>query len=269
MKKLYILVIALLIIGKVSFSQIILSENFSGGVVPSTFTMYCDAQTTYYTNFQGVAWTVGKYDFNVDTTNYVAASTSYFTSVLTADRWLVTPSLTIPAGSSYKFGFKCRNLDASYKDSLKVMVSTTGNAKANFTTTLFVSADDTIWTNHVLPLSSYAGQTIYVAIVNQSTDKYIVLIDNIQVGAGVGVNETTVENNYINIYPTSLVDNFNVSSSSNVKSIRIVNMLGQVVSNQQYNSKNITVNTSNLKAGVYFLQVESVTGKTSKKFIKQ
>jgi len=260
MKKVSLFLI-LILIGKLSYSQLIYQEDFSGGgSIPSVFTLYCDTQTTTYTNFQNNAWIVGKFD-PIDTSNYVAATTSSFAyGSLTADRWMITPSITIPVGSSPYLGWRSKNYNLNLKDSLQVKISTTGIDKASFDTTLYNAADDTSWTNHVCSLASYAGQNIYLAFVDQSTDKFILLLDDIQIGNSVGIKETTTEKDYVNVFPNPASNLININANNTIKKINLFNALGQVVMTVENKSKSISLNISHLKQGFYTLNIETERG---------
>ncbi|MEI6820460.1 MAG: choice-of-anchor J domain-containing protein [Bacteroidota bacterium] len=259
MKKIYVLLIVILI-GKLSYSQFIYQEDFSSGSIPSTFTLYTDTQTTNYSNFQNKAWIVGKYD-PIDTGDFVAATTSYFAyGAFTADRWMITPSIAIPTGSSASLGWKSKNYNLNERDNLQVMLSTTGVNKTDFTTTLFNGADDTSWTNHVYPLAAYAGQNIYLAFVDQSTNKFILILDDIQVGESVGINETTNDKVFVNVYPNPASNYINIKTNNNIKKLKLFNALGQVVLTNENKSKSISLNISQLKQGFYTLSIETERG---------
>lgn len=107
------------------------------------------------------------------------------------DQWLITPQLTGVASTDvltfwiYKFSV--------YNDSLQVLVSTTGNATANFNNVLadlFFGANDTGWTQLSYPLAAFAGQDIYIAFREHVADNFndggAFFLDLVQAGAGGG-----------------------------------------------------------------------------------
>lgn len=79
-----------------------------------------------------------------------------------------------------------------------------------------------------------------------------------------GVDEV-VESSILNIYPnpTNSVLNIEVKENTNIK---IVNLLGKTLAEQQLNTDINTINVSNLPSGVYYIQTRN--GSTTK-FIKQ
>jgi hypothetical protein len=72
--------------------------------------------------------------------------------------------------------------DPSNPDGYLVKISTTGTATASFSTTLLtVSAENPSWNARSLSLNAYAGQTVQIAFVNNSTDLYLLFLDNVKV----------------------------------------------------------------------------------------
>jgi hypothetical protein len=60
----------------------------------------------------------------------------------------------------------------------------------------------------------------------------------------------------INLYPNPVNDILNISSSDNIKSLEIKDLLGRIVySSLDINSKSISLNTSNFRNNVYLLSL--------------
>ena len=109
-----------------------------------------------------------------------AASTSYYSPIGTSSDWLISPQFTVPANAVLEWDAIA--FDGFYPDGYQVKISTTGTAVANFTTNLFTIGDENdTWTNRGVSLTTYSGQTVYVAFVNNANDKFILLLDNIKV----------------------------------------------------------------------------------------
>lgn len=83
----------------------------------------------------------------------------------------------------------------------------------------------------------------------------------------VGMNDQTKAT--VMIYPNPVTDVVNVSASSNIRVVQIYNLLGQVVLSQTADSKKISINTTDLKSGVYDLKVILSDGSLDKKIIVQ
>ena len=71
---------------------------------------------------------------------------------------------------------------------------------------------------------------------------------------------------YFSYYPNPVKDvlNLNLNAGLELKQVNLYNSLGQYV----YSSKTTTIDTSNLTSGLYFIEVETNKGKSSKRLIK-
>lgn len=113
--------------------------------------------------------------------NYAAMSTSWYTPAGTSNDWLISPQISLTAASTLKWDAKAQ--DPDFPDGYKVMLSTNGgNTVADFTVQLFTTAgENSEWVTREASLSAYTGQTIRVAFVNNSNDKFMLLVDNVKV----------------------------------------------------------------------------------------
>ncbi len=167
----------------------IFSENFEGvpltsgtGNLPANWVQYnVDGLTpAANVNFMGSdAWKVR----SVNNTK-AAISTSWYNPAGTSNDWMVTPSISIPASGNIFLKFKEYAPDAAYPDGYQVYISTTGNTVADFTGTAALTvaaANSNELTTKLVDLSAYLGQTIYIAFRNNSNDKFLLYIDDVEV----------------------------------------------------------------------------------------
>jgi hypothetical protein len=153
----------------------------------SQWTLYNQDNLTPNTNVSYVngAWVQSLSEFD----NNVALSTSWYTPAGVSNDWMVSPAISLPSGSSTLY-WQARAYDATYPDSYKVYVSTTGNTPSDFTTPLLTVGNGTLtgesntWQNKSIDLSSFAGQTVYIAFQNFSNDMFLLGIDNVYVVSG-------------------------------------------------------------------------------------
>jgi len=126
--------------------------------------------------------------------SYVAAAFSWNSTAYNADNWLITPQLTL--GGVIKFWV---NTNGSYPDDFEVKLSTSGNAVANFTTTLRpmgpAPSDD--WTEISIDISAYEGRTGYIAIHHVYYDGNYLLIDDFSMSGYNWTNTTATGTNII------------------------------------------------------------------------
>lgn len=174
MKKTVLTLLVLFISGNL-FAQVLLNEEFNNGM-PSGWTMINDSNNPYHQEFSRLAWA---YRSNEGNPAGCMATTSYFQPSAQADRWLITSRVTIPT-SGYVLTFEAQNTNEQWHDHITVLVSTTGNSKQNFTPIDTVTPDDD-WTEFIIDLSEYAGESVYVAFADQTIDGYIVEIDNVKI----------------------------------------------------------------------------------------
>lgn len=254
----------------------VFSESFEeiADLQTAGWTLYNDTNTpygTYATAFPNawrtIAWTA-------EAGNTVATSPSWFTTLSPADRWLITPSITVPANSTVSLEFFARSHDVSpYDDGFKVKISTTNTAKASFSNILAVAhavnapiADLT--TPYTVDLSAYAGQTIYLAWVNDYTNGNLLSIDDIEVTASplMAVNDVSKKN--LTLYPNPTVDYFTINNANDIVSVKVYDISGKVVKSKLEAVDN-RFDISNLENGVYTVSIETKTGTVSKKIIKK
>jgi len=118
-----------------------------------------------------------------------------------AEDWMVSPQFTVDATQHFlSFSNAVFNTD-DYQSVLTVRVSTgSQTTHADFTivdtqteTQIRNGATSTSFTNHVVDLNSYIGQTIYVAFVWAQNNGDAVAIDNVNMQAGVNASLNIAE----------------------------------------------------------------------------
>ncbi len=137
------------------------------------------------------AWEVRE-DFAEDSNNCVAFATSWYSPAGAANDWMWTPAIgPIPAGNSV-LSWRAKNYDAAYLDGYEVRVMTAptvptggtgviGNQITNSTVVYSNAAEPTVWSSHTVDLSSYVNQTVYIGFRLTSTDKFLLVIDDVTV----------------------------------------------------------------------------------------
>lgn len=195
MKKL----ILLLFSGVFSFfinAQEIFSFDFSGDPT-GQFIVYDLDGNTPTADMQGIGFKVGSpwvpMRESASSANLFYGSTSSYKPVGQANDWLVTKALEIPS-SGCVLEWKSQAYDPKKRDGLKIFISTKSQKIEDFPQTPVWeveeeeagSADpDKIegeWVEHSVSLDEYAGKTVYIAFVNQSNNKSIILLDDLWVG---------------------------------------------------------------------------------------
>ena len=157
---------------------VVFSDGFENGM--SQWTIHTEGETAS-------GQTDGWFPFNPSTSSIgaahggdmVASAWSWNSDVIDADNWLITPQ--VPLGGTLKFWVYA---NTAYPDSYEVLLSTSGNANANFTTTLQAMAPAPTtgeWTEVTINLSQYAGQQGYIAFHHEDYDENYLFIDDVQI----------------------------------------------------------------------------------------
>jgi len=118
----------------------------------------------------------------------MAMSVSYYSGAVHANTWLISPKLVLPTTTDSLTLSWWHRVSSYYPTELyDVLISTTTNDIAAFTTTLLaVSPDSTNeYIQNIVDLTPYAGQPIYLAFHHHdSYDQNYLVIDDIEVFQG-------------------------------------------------------------------------------------
>lgn len=159
---------------------VIYFEDFSAGVMPSDYILYDEDGLTPANSvgFVNDAWIV--YENLQDSTEFTALSTSWYEPPGQADDWMVLPKMNIPQGAV--INWKAITYDNSYADGYQIRVSTTDSAVSSFTHVLVnIAEENNTWTNRTASLNNFAGQDVYIAFRNNSYDKFLLAINEIEI----------------------------------------------------------------------------------------
>lgn len=195
MMKKYLLLFSFLGLPLATHSQELFSFDFSED--HTGFFVVYDEGNTPSTEMKAIGFDIGKpwvpIRESADSKNLFYGSTSSYTPAGQADDWLVTKGISIPSADCV-LEWKSQSYDPKKRDGLKIFISTTGQKQADFPGTPVWEVEeeeagsanpDVIegeWIKHSISLNAYAGQTIYIAFVNQSNDKSMIFLDDIWVG---------------------------------------------------------------------------------------
>ncbi len=143
-----------------------------------------DHQVAYVNN----AWT-RREDFNLNMADSCAFSTSFYSPPGTANDFMWTPLI----GALYdncELSWKAKVYDAAYADGYEVRIMTVqptggpgdiGNQLTHSTVLFSTTGENNAWTTHTVDLSAYIGQTVYIGFRNNSVDKFLLAIDDIEI----------------------------------------------------------------------------------------
>lgn len=190
-------------------------------------------------------------------TDSAAYSTSWYAPAGASDDWMWTPAITVPANAQLKWNAKAQ--DAAYPDGYEVRImaqptNPTGSAgvlgnMVSASTQLFTTAAEaSTWTAHTISLSAYAGQSVKIALRNNSNDKFLLLIDDVEVSVNLNndVALTTVDAiSEYTLVPLAQVPGAGYPISAVVTNNGLANASQVSLAVTVYNSANAVVHTGN------------------------
>lgn len=256
-----------LLIGSFSFAQTtVLFDSFETGI-PLYYTMINNdgftpnAAVSEYTE----AW-ISATDPD-DASNKVASSTSYFDPVGRADRWLVSPQITLGAFGNI-LSWNAKSHDGSYPEDYYILLSTTTNDFASFTDTLGLVIDESqYWTNYEINLSEkgYDNETVYIAFGLRTYDGFKMYLDSVYLRKDDPAGITSLNNELsFNVYPNPTNDIINIDFDGYLDRIRVLSVTGKEI----HAGKDKSINLSSIESGIYFVELSSGNSKAVKRIIK-
>ncbi len=205
------------------------------------------------------------------------------------DDWVYTDSLKIQTGDSLIFWMLLGSDSTfqNYSDSMQVRVSLfpdPGFPSDKLATIIAPDTNSNVWTIHNFDLSSYAGQTIYIAFryyMDVSDNGLWCNIDDMLIGnrSAIGVQPigTTVPHsfalrqNYPNPFNPKTNIEFDIPRGDQVK-IVLFNMLGQEVRTilnefKEAGSYKVDFDASSLASGTYYYRITTGDYTDTKKMV--
>lgn len=264
MKKLLALCLVFVGVSK-GASQTIFSEDFSSitNLTAAGWTLYNDGFTPNgYQDIFPEAWAV--VEWAVESPNSTVSSTSQLDEGFAADRWLISPPISIsPSIAGATLNFKANSIDGfPLADGFTLKISTTNTAKSSFTTLLTVahapitSIESTSFT--VVNLAAYAGQTIYLAWVEDTLGGNILNVDDINVSQTL-LSVPNFESSQFSVYPNPVKDIARILSATDTTyDVQIYDSYGRCVNTiEGVTKRECEIDMSSYSAGVYFLKMNS------------
>lgn len=236
-----------------------------------------DCWQTVDADGDGYTWNIiSSEEISFDGMNSVR-SESYRNGVgaLTPDNYLITPSLEITDGDSLYYVVKA--IDGNYPaENYSVLVSTTGTEIADFTDEIFSEVlEDGDYHGRSADLSSFAGQTIYIAFRHYDvTDQFAMVLDAIYL-PGVTCNPTGVRELAkfeSTLYPNPATNEINITSTLKGDAVvSIFDATGRLImkTNVFLSNQTLNQNISDLEKGMYTVEIRNADGVATSRFVKQ
>jgi flagellar hook protein FlgE len=178
MKKISTILFVFLLVGTLH-AQVLFQQDFEEGIAPMTLVDADGRPPHANVAAYAAAWTVANPSFGNGTN--LAVSNSWYNPPGVADDWMITPAIEITDPNTV-LTWQAKAQDPNYPDGYQVRVSTTDTELASFTDVVFsIPNEVSSWTDRLVGLGDYVGQTIHIAFRNNSNDQFLLLVDNILV----------------------------------------------------------------------------------------
>ncbi|OFZ58562.1 MAG: hypothetical protein A3D92_19360 [Bacteroidetes bacterium RIFCSPHIGHO2_02_FULL_44_7] len=196
----------------------------------------------------------------------IMGSTSYFDPAGQADRWLITPPITLGAYGNWAY-WEAKSHDPSFPDTYLVLVSGSDTQPSSFTDTLFsYGGENPTWTSREGNLSElgFDNATIHLAFVNRTDDGFKLYIDDIRVEKEnpLGLNE--VVDDLVRVYPNPSSDYVYIPDNVIIDKAMVFTTEGQLLMESTASKLDIRA----LPNGVYLLQIHTSAGISHARFLK-
>lgn len=187
--------------------------------------------------------------------------------------WLVSPVINLNGTTGAILSVWVKSMSNSYgleKYRIGVYVgagSPTLASDFTYLTTTDQTAPYGIWEEKTFSLSSYEGQSIRIGIQCKTSDAYMFMVDDFKI-TGVLNNEIFTKDNFT-ISPNPINNIFLISgiNNENIEQVTITDINGRIVKTISTNFQN-EINISELNNGLYFVNIKTDIGLSSKKIIK-
>ncbi len=187
----------------------------------------------------------------------VCGAASYFMTPGLADRWLISPPITLGAYGNI-LRWSARSHDPSYPDSYEIKLSETTTDIDSFDYGIgLILEEDEDWYDYEVNLSDsgYVNQVVYIAFRLRSYDKFKLYVDDVSMTIDDPLAIKEDEMSWIEMYPNPATDILRLKTDKTVDLVEIYNSTGQKVKTAAYSTSGI--NISELESGIYFAEITS------------
>lgn len=233
------------------------SKNYTDGFI--NFTLFLSSATSTPANYSDGGAGGAMYTFN--STTAVSDSRAYFRG------------MNLTAGEQVTVEFKTRLYSTGVAEQINFNLTVGDSQSPTGQATVvqsYSNNSDAAYTTHTATYTAPTSGIYYFGIHNNTplaTVQTFLFLDSISLTSNLSTNDNLIS--AFSIYPNPASTVINISNINNVeiKNISVVDINGRVIKNQS--GALAEINVSDINTGVYFVNIETNEGKTTKKFIKQ
>ncbi|WP_445457959.1 T9SS type A sorting domain-containing protein [Flavobacterium sp. HNIBRBA15423] len=190
--------------------------------------------------------------------------------------WLISPVINLSGAGGSALSVWVKSLSDTYgleRYRIGVYVGTgVPTQSADFTIISggsFLTAPYLNWSEYTTSLSAYDGQSIRIGIKCETSDAYMLMVDDFKITAATLKSDSFLASKF-NIYPNPVNDIISINSDNVAfENISLTDINGRVIKETTTNSvMNYDFNISDLNSGIYFLKIKTSEGILDKKIIK-
>lgn len=176
---------------------------------------------------------------------------------------------SVSSGAEHSFNIQSRTNGGTYSyGSTRVLIDTSSQwKKIGIPTENFYSTfkNDSLSCDSIIVVFESSSSTIN----NREGTKFF--IDNIEVHHTANIEEEIYDNYHFKVFPNPAKQNMvYVESDFNFDNIYIINLLGEVISTNEFNNiKKCAIDLSDMPSGAYLISIQSKEAIKTKTFIKE
>ena len=185
------------------------------------------------------------------------------------DDWLISPKLRLPAEDA-KIALEVKSYSSEYGlEEYNILVSSQGNEPSDFVRlggTRTAPADR--WEHVEVDLDDYAGKEVYLAIQCVSDNRFMFMVDDIEVSRPVSSESVDLASS-LYLYPNPAVDEIHIlSTADKIEELTVFDAKGIVVSHRSgLGRSQVEQEVEDWEAGMYFARVRTASGVCVLKFL--
>ena len=217
------------------------------------------------------AWATNGTAGNPQAGTQMVFSNSSTTVGTNTDRWLYSRPLYLIGGYKYPISFFLRNFGAPAPQSMTLTAGSqpvpASQTSQIWSTSTFTSAT---WVQNSADFIVPTTGVYYIGFHHTTpgaTSGVSFALDTFNIGAGVlGTQEVLQQKSEISVYPNPTSDLLTIKSTDKIKKVSVYDVSGKKVRVELIDDK---IDVRHLQSGTYLLEIQTSSGKQTKKFIKK
>lgn len=190
--------------------------------------------------------------------------------------WLISPVIDLSSAGGSLLSVWVKSLSDTYgleRYRIGVYVGTGVPTQSSDFTIIsggsFLSAPYLNWSEYTTSLSTYDGQSIRIGIKCETSDAYMLMVDDFKITATTLKSDSFLASKF-SVYPNPVNDIISINSDNVAfENISLTDINGRVIKEATTKSvMNYNFNISDLNSGIYFLKIKTSEGILDKKIIK-